>query len=689
MEVLSVWQEALANYQPPRVEKQQEVFLPKNPAYYRQGITYVNDVAGAKSLIDLARQLKLSHIGIDTEYRFDRPEIVLSAKTTVSDIRSVVPLLLSVTLAEKAGRRGFNLYDFVIDLREPEPVRPLQQLFNLPVCFVGHYLKVEFFSLWKLGLREPRMVWDTFIHEKAISMGRYHKKYMVSKLSDEPAIQARAAELKQEKEKFAYSLVATCHRHGVPFAHESSKGRLQKSFLDHRQGQPFSQEQIEYSAEDSHAAACLYLLQVNAAAKHGLLNHLVNVEMPWVATNAAIQWEGLKVDQYRSGELVVKLETYKGGLEAKLALLGLSNCQSHKQLKEFFGRSGVLHHFEQDGKYSFGKDQIKRLKHLHPAIKSISELRRISDLLGDRIHNPGLIGVDGRIHPEHIQLGTDTGRQTTKWPNIQGMDQLLRPIIIPEPGYGIGEVDWSQKEIGVAAAVYEDDTLLEMFNTGDVYTAMAKHFFKDKLSDTDCLLSDVAFKQQHSDLRNIMKTCTLGILYGMTPPGLAPKLGVSVAEAARLQGSFLDMFPHLQQQLSVAPKHSAVRGYATTMNGLRRNRAQAGQPSRWELNWLSNHPIQGSAAVIFKAAGNRLHQLYKGYDAHIIVPLHDSFVFEAPLTNFATVADLTQRVMCEAIQEYFPALKPRAEVNIINPGCWNKDGKTDRLEQWLESLLKS
>ena len=56
----------------------------------------------------------------------------------------------------------------------------------------------------------------------------------------------------------------------------------------------------------------------------------------------------------------------------------------------------------------------------------------------------------------------------------------------------------------------------------------------------------------------------------------------------------------------------------------------AGQVT-WERNWMTNHPVQGSAAVVFKAAGNRLDRLYRACGARLVVPLHDAFVFEAPM----------------------------------------------------------
>jgi DNA polymerase-1 len=125
-------------------------------------------------------------------------------------------------------------------------------------------------------------------------------------------------------------------------------------------------------------------------------------------------------------------------------------------------------------------------------------------------------------------------------------------------------------------------------------------------------------------------------------------------------------------------------------SGLRRHRpAGRGALSTWERNWMVNTPVQGSAAVLFKAAGNRLDRLYRRYDAWLVVPMHDAYVFEAPREVLAEVAGLTARVMCEAVAEHFPELAARAEVNISHPECWNKDGHADSVERWIEDPLYS
>src|SRR5262249_14362092 len=153
---------------------------------------------------------------------------------------------------------------------------------------------------------------------------------------------------------------------------------------------------------------------------------------------------------------------------------------------------------------------------------------------------------------------------TSRWPNVLGLDRVFRPLIVPGPGRGIGEADWCQIEVGIAAAVYHDEALGTMFNTGDVYAAMAQTFYRDRLGGADRALDSRAFKRQHKALRDRMKACTLGIIYGETAHGLARQLGCGVAPASALLDRFMGMFPALRRARDETAASGALRGYVTT-----------------------------------------------------------------------------------------------------------------------------
>ena len=110
--------------------------------------------------------------------------MVIDRDHTAYDPRSTHPLLLSLALAEPAGRGGGTPSTFVVDLRAPEVLDAVRAVFRLPCPSVGHFSRAELFVLWQLGLSEPSVLWDTWVAGKAMSLGRHHKKYKTVAIED-------------------------------------------------------------------------------------------------------------------------------------------------------------------------------------------------------------------------------------------------------------------------------------------------------------------------------------------------------------------------------------------------------------------------------------------------------------------------------------------------------------------------
>jgi DNA polymerase I len=637
--------------------------LTKTANFTRKQVINVNKASEVKEMLKLASQLRLSHIGF--AFTHDNPEVYLKTKF-INDIRSIKPVKLAVVLVESRSRTKATLYQYVVDVSNPQLVSALKRLFTLPVPFVGYDLKPAYFCLWQLGLPEPATVWDAHICEQALHLGRYFHRYA----PHHDRISAKT--WSHDQLAFQTSLMCTCQRHGVPY-------------------QPPPLNPPDQSLDPLPAAVAavqLYDRQVAAATADGIHDHLVTVEMPFVATAARLEWTGVRVSEKKRARIIRKCDHLIERLKKSLERQGLANYRSPPELTWFFGNAGLLHLFRDGSSYSFDRDHLKPAKDKHPAIPLMLALSRLEDIRHSELLAPELVGADGRIHPIYDQLVTATGRLTSHLPSIMSVDGLLRPVVIPEPGRGIGEVDWSQVEVGIAGAVFEDPKLIAMFNAGDVYATMAQAFFKAELPKNTRTLPSVKFKKKYSELRNKMKACTLSIFYGGTAYGIAKDLKCPQRQAQALYDGFMAMFPHLRQALRETAATAGVQGYASTVTNLHRHRGTSGPVQDWERRWFANHRIQGTAAAIFKMVCTRLVQLYQPYDAWLIIPLHDAIVFEAPLEAFEEVTNLTATVMCETLEEVFPVLEPRVAVNISKPKCWNKDGQVTGLFRWLRETLR-
>jgi len=575
-----------------------------------------------------------------------------------------VPLEVSICLVAISGCKIIVIPTF----NNQRLLSDLQELLNLPIMFVGHNLQFSWYSLWQIGVEPPSRCWDTYIAERSMSLGvfnstdRENKKKFIA-----------------QQEEFL-SLGHCCLRYRVPNIMLNSSHSVVP-------------EELKSSTYRPHLAARklafvlakLFVKQSRKAEGQGVLKHLQDIEMRWVMTNARMGWHGMLIDQNKGMHAKKVARRVRGNFIERLNPYGIENPRSQCQLKEYFRLGGLLDYFWSKGTYRFDREILKENIDLDGVVEVLLQLSRLDDIENLQLLNPLFISEEGRVHPMHIQLGAATGRQSCKYPFVLGLSREQRNLIVPSTDHAICEIDYSQIEPGVAGVVFDDKRLIKMYNTGDVYTAMAD-LFLDGVSVGESLFSTYLHNETRLKSRNLMKVCTLGLIYGLSAFGLSRKLRIDEASAASLMDKFNSMFPDLinNQEIIVAQGHE--RGYVETATGLRRYVSTKGSTGH-DKNWMKNHPVQGSAAVVFKDAGNHLDKVLKEYNAHIILPLHDSFVVEAPIKQIDDVVDLVSEVMCSALKRHFPELAPQVSAgkSTVN---WNKDGEEAALDQWTEGIEK-
>ena len=77
---------------------------------------------------------------------------------------------------------------------------------------------------------------------------------------------------------------------------------------------------------------------------------------------------------------------------------------------------------------------------------------------------------------------------------------------------------------------------------------------------------------------------------------------------------------------------------------------------------------------------------FTGSIAPAELPLHDAFVFEAPVDRVVKVAELTESVLVRTSRNS-PDLQPRTKVNIAHPECRNHDGHHDSVKRFIENPM--
>ena len=647
----------------------------------------VADDRSAHEMVELVHQRNLAYAGIDSEFTSTRPAVAMKRLGGKSlewfDPKSVVPLLVSLAFVEHDAGRN-RIYRFVVDVRNKCVLPSLQAVLDVPIPFSCHFGGAELTCLWQLGLHEPRTVWDSWVAAHAQVLGHYHSRYQAKDAEDE--VEAEGASEAQSAISNHCDLLSVCSRHGFEHPFANRKEQMQRSFLAHAPDQTFTTDQLEYAVADAVASAHLYMPQVLEALRTNTLNHLQQVEMPWMGTNARMHYDGVHVCPRRLKKVFDASMKHVDRWETSLREQGLDNVNSHSQVNCFFASKGLLTHFQTRDGYSFSDSRLEAVEHLHPAIAEIRALgviRGCSQISCSRTSSSEQTVVftqsTGNWTPEST-------RNSMRWPNIGGIGKALRPLVVPQDPLTtrIGEVDLSQIEVGIAAALYQDPKLIEMFNTGDVYSRMAKQFYRDRLPPEAMGMPDKKFKKVYKEQRSSMKVFTLGIIYNITAMGLAAQLRISVAAAQQQLNGFLAMFPELARALEQAVRYGAIRGRPTWSpacdgiggraaglphgraigSAIRRSRAPPVSSSRWR------------AIGCTSTTSTMAH----GSCCPCMMPL-----FSSATARLQEVATITADVMRNAAAEMFPVLNPQVDINIDHPHCWNKDGKYRSLDYWCLS----
>lgn len=249
----------------------------------------------------------------------------------------------------------------------------------------------------------------------------------------------------------------------------------------------------------------------------------------------------------------------------------------------------------------------------------------------------------GRIHPDLIPLGTETGRFASRNPNMQNCPQKdndpigVRKFIISPAGKVLLSLDFSQIELRVGAFYCRDKRMLETYRTGgDIHAQTTSVIYRipfEEAADKNA--------PHYKERRTIAKNCNFGVFYGLFPTGLQRTLkfkaglNPTLSECETIIQNLKSGYPDLAKWQDEVKKRAAVSCYTETWLGRRRyllgiRSSDWGKKSFAERCAL-NTPIQGTAADILKlACGRIISGLPERLWLKPILQIHDELVFELP-----------------------------------------------------------
>ena len=407
----------------------QVISLP-SPALSRTYLTsqlhLVEDSEAAEHFIQACYESPIARIGIDSEYRprADHP-LYQKGNKKVWDLRSIYPFCMAFAVVSEG-----SLLQFVIDLRVKEIRSAVQRVLDLPVTFVAHFARAELLVFWTLGLREPEQVWDTYVAERALSLGLFPVR-SPGDGADEGAAAVRSQEKAEWRREHRLGLDQVLQRYGLVHAFAGSKAELQRSFLTKPFDARLSPSEIEYCAADARAVAELYPFQRLACDQAGITMTLDRIVMPWTVTATEIEWTGVLYDQERCQRFLENSQRIRQQIGDRIRQFGIENPGSPNQLANFLQTQNLDRWFPRTstGRPSTQDRVLKQYQHLHPVIPLIRNWRKVGQLADDPAVNGRLDASDRRVHPTLRVLGADTGRTQSQLPNLMGLGRVFRPLV--------------------------------------------------------------------------------------------------------------------------------------------------------------------------------------------------------------------------------------------------------------------
>jgi len=403
---------------------------------------------------------------------------------------------------------------------------------------------------------------------------------------------------------------------------------------------PFAQVDVQraadYAAEDADITLRLHrALWPRLEAEPKLRNVFEQIEMPLVPVLARMEQTGVLVDA--------------GKLKAQSQDLGRRMLDLQQRAYAVAGRHFSLDSPKQlqmllydelklpatlktpTGQPSTNEEALEALASQHELPRLILDYRGMAklrstytDKLADHV-NPRT----GRVHTSYHQAVAQTGRLSSNEPNLQNIPirtedgRRIRQAFIAPPGFKILAADYSQIELRIMAHLSGDAGLLAAFHGNqDVHRATAAEVF------------GVPPELVDANQRRAAKAINFGLMYGMSPWGLARQLGIDRGEAQTYVKRYFERYPGVQAFMNSTREQAHRDGFVETLFGRRlylteihsRNQGLRAGAERAAIN----APMQGTAADIIKRAMIVVDAWLQSLDGHarMIMQVHDELVFE-------------------------------------------------------------
>ena len=335
------------------------------------------------------------------------------------------------------------------------------------------------------------------------------------------------------------------------------------------------------------------------------------------------------------------------------------NINSPKQLGDvLFNKM----HLPKPLKYGKGKvvstavDVLEELAEHNEVPRQVLQYRQLAKLKSNYIDSlPLLADAEGRVHTTFNQVGTATGRLSSTNPNLQNipikteLGREIRAAFIAAPGNVLISADYSQIELRLMAHYSEDPLLVRAFAEGqDIHTLTAAEVF------------GVAAEGMDKQTRDRAKAVNFGIVYGISPFGLAAQLGIE-QNVARLYietyfARYSGVRRYIDQLLEETRREQRVRTLFGRVRPIPDMQSRNANLRGFAERTAVNTPLQGTAADLIKIAMIRIDRRLKEekLQTKMTLQVHDELLFDVPKKEVDQINELVRHEMETVIELKVP-----------------------------------
>lgn len=420
---------------------------------------------------------------------------------------------------------------------------------------------------------------------------------------------------------------------------------------------------IRYCALDTVAADRLVCLLEPIISESEEMSRVWNRFLkPATMTFAQVESWGMPINKKKLSRCIALLRKDKDKVIKKLASLGCT-IDLNKDLEEYLYdvlKLPVLGETK-TGQRSLDSKTLNKLfdQTDNPIVKLVLEFKKIEKLLS--VYGTGLATLTrttGRLHGRLKLDGTRSGRLSMEDPNMQQVpsgppySKHIKGCFQARDGYVIIQLDYSQLEYRIVAALANDDTMRQAFlNNEDLHMNTAKRLARDAFG----MEPENVGKEE----RRLSKAYGFGTLYGQAAATIAKTLGITLEKAESIQKSFKSAWQGVMDWIEDRKRDAHRTGSTFTywvdeagnwvknrcrhLPGLAGSSEESGTCERASFNT----PIQGTASDFMLATNIKVVDwiIEEKIPARVINTVHDSIILEVRADYALFVTDVVKAIM--------------------------------------------